>query len=219
MEQLLQEPDDSYSLVSYYPKAISSHLLQKMKTYCANTPDYQGGTTNFGTDVPRLQKWYQEDLGYFSDRWRQRHARWEAFPYDSVLHEIQNEIKQLTDKYLHQYPQFQTKPFNSCLLNYYLNETNSIRAHSDDEPTFGHHPTVAITSVGTTRDIVFQRKVPGSAGRPDKRYTPFRISLEEGSLLLMAGSTQTYYLHEIPKETVPCGPRHSMTFRHYQCSN
>lgn len=221
MEQLLDEADNSYSLVGYYPNLIDPTLLHRIKDYCETTPDYQGGSTNFGTDVPRLQKWFQEGLGYFSNRWHKKLARWNAFPYDKDLLEIQAQVQHLTDQTLSKFNKFQTQTFNSCLLNYYRNHLDSIRAHSDDEPTFGQHPTVAVVSVGDTRTIQFTRKVPGSSIKPDRNQSDRNLSvhLEEGSLLLMAGSTQDYYIHEIPKQEIECGSRHSLTFRQYHHLN
>jgi alkylated DNA repair dioxygenase AlkB len=216
-QQLLQESDSSYSLVGYYPNLIDSVLLQQIKDYCETTPDYRGGSTNFGTEVPRLQKWFQEGLGYFSSRWHKKYPRWTAFPYDKDLLEIQARVQSLTDQMLSQFNKFQTQTFNSCLLNYYRNHLDSIRAHSDDEPTFGRHPIVAVVSVGDTRTIKFARKVHGSGIKLDRNQSDldFGINLEEGSLLLMAGSTQEYYIHEIPKQEMKCSGRHSLTFRRY----
>jgi alkylated DNA repair dioxygenase AlkB len=217
MEQLVHENDNSHSLIGYYPNVISPNLLQRIREYCVTTPNYQGGITNFGTQVPRLQKWYQEDEGYFSNRWHKKHSRWEAFPYDHELQVIQHQIQALTEQTLGKYHQFQPHVFNSCLLNYYRDHQDSIRAHSDDEPTFGRHPTVAVISVGATRTIQFTRKVPGTGIKPDptQRDLSVTIPLTEGSLLLMAGSTQDYYIHEIPKQANTCGSRHSLTFRQY----
>jgi alkylated DNA repair dioxygenase AlkB len=217
MQQLLQESDSSYSLVGYYPNLIGPILLQRIKYYCETTPNYQGGSTNFGTEVPRLQKWFQEGLGYFSNRWHKRYPRWIAFPYDKDLLEIQVQVQSLTDQKLSQLNKFQTQTFNSCLLNYYRNHLDSIKAHSDDEPTFGQHPIVAVVSVGDTRTIQFTRKVVGSSIKPDRNQSDLNLSiqLEEGSLLIMAGSTQDHYIHEIPKQEIECSGRHSLTFRRY----
>ena len=40
-----------------------------------------------------------------------------------------------------------------------------------------------------------------------------KIKLEKGSLLLMKGSTQHFYKHQIPKTTTVIGPRINLTFR------
>lgn len=220
MEQLLLESDQSYSLIGYYPDIIEPELCQRIKTYCQTTPDYQSGSSNSSGSqwTPRLQKWIQEDLGYFSDRWDQRFPRWEAFGYDSELHYIQHQIQTKTQKILDPHHKFATHTFNSCLLNYYRDHRDSIRDHSDDEPTFGNNPTVAVVSIGSTRTINFTRKLPGYREiKPNTAEIHHNVSiqLQEGSLLLMAGSVQEKYSHAIPKQLQECGPRYSLTFRQY----
>ena len=39
------------------------------------------------------------------------------------------------------------------------------------------------------------------------------IILEHGSLLLMQGTTQHFWKHQIPKTSKPVGPRINLTFR------
>jgi alkylated DNA repair dioxygenase AlkB len=40
-----------------------------------------------------------------------------------------------------------------------------------------------------------------------------RLHLTHGSFLLMRGPTQIYWLHQVPKQTQPVGPRINLTFR------
>ena len=217
MEHLVQESDQSYSMIGYYPDLIKPELLTHIKQYCETTPNYQGGHTNYGTEIPRLQKWYQQQGGYFSNRWHQRHPRWEAFPYDPSLMDIQSQVQTLVNQILTKHPHFDPHTFNSCLLNKYRHHQDSIREHSDDEPTFGLNPTVAVVSLGATRTIHFTRRLPGPTIRADPKATHQNLSLPlaDGSLLVMAGSVQKYYSHAIPKQLEPCGCRHSLTFRQY----
>ena len=95
--------------------------------------------------------------------------------------------------------------FNSVLLNYYRNERDSVSWHSDDEPELGKNPTIGSVSFGDVR--TFQLK--------HKTDTSLKISrdLPDGSYLQMAGSTQHYWLHQIPKRTRKIGPRINLTFR------
>ena len=41
----------------------------------------------------------------------------------------------------------------------------------------------------------------------------YEVFLQNGSLLLMSGSTQHHWLHEIPRTAKPIGPRINLTFR------
>lgn len=96
--------------------------------------------------------------------------------------------------------------FNSVLLNLYRNEHDSVGWHSDNEAEFGDKPMIASLSLGQTRIFKLRHK---------RRKEQKRIALEltDGSLLLMAGTTQKYWQHAIEKERHPCGPRINLTFR------
>jgi alkylated DNA repair dioxygenase AlkB len=94
--------------------------------------------------------------------------------------------------------------FNSVLLNYYRNERDSMGMHSDDEPELGAEPAIASLSFGATRRFILKHKT---------KKTTVRLDLTCGSLLLMAGATQTHWLHGINKQTRAAGPRINLTFR------
>jgi alkylated DNA repair dioxygenase AlkB len=98
------------------------------------------------------------------------------------------------------------RSFNSVLLNYYRDGRDSVGMHSDDESELGTNPCIASLSLGETRTMVFKPRI-----RNGQR--PVRIALESGSLLVMAGPTQSHWLHGVDKETRPCGPRVNLTFR------
>lgn len=95
--------------------------------------------------------------------------------------------------------------FNSVLLNYYRNEQDSVSWHSDDEPELGTNPVIASVSFGATRTFQFKHK--------EKAELRQKIELTDGSLLLMRGTTQHFWRHQIPKTKTPCGPRINLTFR------
>jgi len=95
--------------------------------------------------------------------------------------------------------------FNSALLNFYRNESDSIGWHSDNEPELGINPVIASLSFGGNR--VFQFK--------HKEYLREQVSqnLQSGSLLLMRGNTQTNWLHRLSKSRKYYEPRINITFR------
>jgi alkylated DNA repair dioxygenase AlkB len=95
--------------------------------------------------------------------------------------------------------------FNSVLLNLYRGERDSVAWHSDDEPELGHNPVIGSVSFGATRRFQFKHK-------RDKALRQ-QIDLPHGSYLLMRGPTQHSWLHQVPKETKPRGPRINLTFR------
>lgn len=96
--------------------------------------------------------------------------------------------------------------FNSVLLNLYRNGKDSVAWHSDDEPELGENPIIASVSFGETRKFSL---------KPRDKNNPIRhhMMLNHGSLLLMKGETQKYWLHQIPKTTKSVKPRINLTFR------
>lgn len=94
--------------------------------------------------------------------------------------------------------------FNSVLANWYRHGQDSMSLHADDEPELGPNPTIASVTLGEPRPFVFKHKETG------KRYTQV---LEHGSLLVMAGATQSHYVHGIAKTQKPIDGRINLTFR------
>lgn len=95
--------------------------------------------------------------------------------------------------------------FTTVLLNQYRDGKDSNGWHADNEKELGHNPIIASLSFGAER--VFQLKHNSIA---DAKKS---ITLEHGSLLLMKGSTQHFWKHQIPKTTKPIGTRINLTFR------
>ena len=98
--------------------------------------------------------------------------------------------------------------FNSVLLNYYRHGADSVAWHSDDEPELGKTPIIGSVSFGAAR--VFQMK---HKYQPHLRHS---LHLLHGSLLIMQGETQTYWLHQLPKRRDLLHPRINLTFRNGQ---
>ena len=95
--------------------------------------------------------------------------------------------------------------FTSVLLNSYRNGKDSNGWHADNEKELGLNPIIASLSFGTER--VFQLKHNSIIGLKQN------ILLEHGSLLLMKGTTQHFWKHQIPKTSKNIGPRINLTFR------
>ena len=94
--------------------------------------------------------------------------------------------------------------FNSVLLNYYRNERDSMGMHSDDEPELGPEPAIASLSLGASRRLILRHK---------HTKQTLKLDLPSGSVLLMRGKTQHFWLHGINKSARPIGPRLNLTFR------
>jgi alkylated DNA repair dioxygenase AlkB len=98
--------------------------------------------------------------------------------------------------------------FNSVLANLYRDGQDSMGWHSDDEPELGPQPVIASVSLGAERRFRLRRKPTGG-----ERATPLALPLAHGSLLCMAGDTQRYYQHALPKVPGMGGARINLTFR------
>lgn len=94
--------------------------------------------------------------------------------------------------------------FNSCLLNLYHDGNEGMGWHSDDEKSLVSDSSIASISLGAEREFRFKHK------RSDHKAA---ILLASGSLLVMRGSTQTHWLHSIPKTKKITTPRINLTFR------
>lgn len=92
---------------------------------------------------------------------------------------------------------------NAVLLNWYRDGRDSISAHSDDEADMVPEAPIVCLSLGAARTLVFRHK-------RDKRTV--KVTLTNGSVLVMQGSCQRDWTHAIPKETSG-GDRISLTFR------
>jgi len=98
--------------------------------------------------------------------------------------------------------------YNSCLLNLYHNGNEGLGWHSDDEESLGKNNNIASLSLGAERKFLFKHKLTKQT---------VSILLEHGSLLVMKGSTQSNWLHSLPKSKKISQPRINLTFRSIMC--
>ena len=140
---------------------------------------------------PRLTAWYggKESIYSYSG------ITMEPQPWNQTLLNLKTRIESLVGQH-----------FNSVLLNYYRDHQDSMGMHSDDEPELGKHPVIASLSLGEERTLLLRHKYR-------KDLNTIKLPLTSGSLLVMKGSTQSYWKHGINKLKHPCGPRVNLTFR------
>ena len=94
--------------------------------------------------------------------------------------------------------------YNSCLLNLYPNGETGMAWHADDEPELKPMGTIASLSLGAERKFVFKHK---------STHEKIELFLENGSLLLMKGQTQQFWLHSLPISKKVKTERINLTFR------
>ena len=139
---------------------------------------------------PRLTALYgNEGLSYsYSNIKMQPH------PWNLLLQKIKSEVEKVAET-----------TFSTVLLNKYRDGKDSNGWHADNEKELGLNPIIASVSFGAER--VFQLK--HNFDKDQKQS----IILQHGSLLLMKGTTQHFWKHQIPKTAKPIGPRINLTFR------
>lgn len=94
--------------------------------------------------------------------------------------------------------------YNSCLLNLYHSGEEGMAWHSDGEPDLKKDGAIASMSFGAERKFAFKHKQSGEK---------IELLLEHGSLLVMKGKTQTYWLHRLPPTIKINTARINLTFR------
>lgn len=134
---------------------------------------------------PRMIAWYGE----------QEEAGESALPWTPELQELRRRVEKETGL-----------QFNAVLLNLYRDGNDSVAWHSDKEHKIGRNPNIASLTFGQTRPFRFRHK-------SDKTIGQVEIPLHHGTLLLMSGTTNTFWEHHIPKSAKKMLPRINLTFR------
>ncbi len=178
--------------VEYWPELYSpEHGMALYRELLDDIHWQQDRVTVYGKQhlAPRLSRWFGEpwmDYSYSNQTMK-------ASPMTSLIKEIQLKVEQHSGE-----------RFNSVLANYYRDGADSNGWHSDDEPELGHNPVIASLSFGAPRDFHLRHK-----RNKDLKH---KMTLENGSLLVMRGSTQRCWQHHIPKRAHAQG-RVNLTFR------
>ena len=120
--------------------------------------------------------------------------RMQPHPWNLLLQKVKSHVENVAET-----------NFTTVLLNYYRDGKDSNGWHADNEKELGSNPVIASLSFGAER--VFQLK--HNTLKDQKK----NIVLEHGSLLIMKGTTQHFWKHQIPKTSKPIGPRINLTFR------
>ena len=108
--------------------------------------------------------------------------------------------------------------FNYILMSLYRDGNDSIRAHRDTHLSFGPNPVIIGLSIGESRILRVRRlhnpNVFKSLKVEKSSDENIDFVLEENSIFVMAGYSQIYFSHEIPKMEDK-GTRYSLTFREF----
>ena len=178
-----------FYLPRFLDASASAVLFQHLMV---ETPWQHDSITVFGKThpQPRLTAFYAaDDLSYSYSN-----LTLKTFPWTEKLLNLKNKIEKIADA-----------EFNCVLLNLYRDGKDSNGWHADNEKELGINPVIASLTLGSER--YFHLKHIHDADQKCK------IKLENGSLLVMKGSTQHFYKHQIPKTAQEIGPRINLTFR------
>jgi alkylated DNA repair dioxygenase AlkB len=196
-QSLISLPDAELLFIEhFYTPSVSDAFLAELTTELAWQQDE---ITMFGKKIlePRLTAWYG-DAGkiYTYSGKTQTPLTWQA----GLL-----TIKENAEKAIAEHLKTAVR-FNSVLCNYYRNGQDSMGFHADNEKELGKNPTIASVNFGETRRFIFRRR--------DDKNVKYELALNHGSLLVMSGAMQHYWVHAVPKEPKRTKPRINLTFRH-----
>ena len=150
----------------------------------------------FGKQVmqPRLTAWHGDPAA----RYQYSGLALEPNPWTPALQRLREQVEAATGT-----------RFYSVLLNLYRSGQDSMGWHADNEPELGPAPVIASVSLGDTRRFRLKPRDPART-----LHAPVSLELSAGSLLVMRGYTQHYWLHAVPKTARRAGPRLNLTFRY-----
>jgi alkylated DNA repair dioxygenase AlkB len=196
MNSLFPEEKITFNLtdaeIEYYPDFFSlvkaNELFLKLQN---EIPWQQDSITVYGKNhlQPRLTALYGNEgkpYGY-SNIIMQPH------PWTPLIIYIKEEVEKICNE-----------NFSTVLLNNYRNGQDSNGWHADNEKELGRNPVIASVSFGAERVLQLKHNT---------LELKQNIVLQNGSLLIMRGTTQHFWKHQIPKTKKEIDPRINLTFR------
>jgi alkylated DNA repair dioxygenase AlkB len=181
------------AVIRYYPDFISPKQADDLyKKVYKETPWRNDPITIFGKTYPqpRLTSLH----GHTTDPYGYSGIMMQPNPMSAPLLEIEEKIQEYTDT-----------AFTTVLVNLYRDGKDSNGWHADNEPELGKNPVIASVSLGGSRFFHLRHNTDKSQ--------KLKLELAHGSLLLMEGSTQHFWKHQIAKTARMVAPRINLTFR------
>ncbi len=177
----------------YYPSFLKSIEADSFYTILKDSTAWQhDNITVYGKTYkqPRLTALY----GDTSTPYSYSNITMYPKPYTDALKQLKFKIEDHTKVI-----------FNTVLLNYYRDGNDSNGWHADNEKELGDNPIIASISLGEERPFHFKHR-----SLKNERH---KLILKHGSLLVMAGEMQHFWLHQIAKTKRSIGGRINLTFR------
>ena len=178
--------------VNYYGKVFSKEKSDFYYDYLFNQIPWENDEAMiFGKLILTKRKvaWFGEKPFEYTYSKRTKYAKF----WTSELLELKQKCEEVTGE-----------TYNSCLLNLYHDGSEGMAYHSDAEKDLKKHGAIASLTFGAERKFLFKHKTTKEK---------VEIFLENGSLLVMKGTTQDHWLHRLPPTTKVKTPRVNLTFR------
>ncbi len=179
-------------VVNYYGKVLADEACRTYFASLLQTISWRHDqSVIYGKTITTKRKvaWYG-DKGYL---YTYSKTTKKALPWTKELFKL----KQLVE---HQ----SNETYNSCLLNLYQDGDEGMSWHSDAEIDLKKDGAIASLSLGSERRFLFKHR------QSKEKVT---LVLEPGSLMVMKATTQTHWLHSLPKSKKVTEPRINLTFR------
>jgi len=181
--------------VLYYGKIFSNHKASEYLESLLNKIEWKHDeAVIFGKHIvtKRMVAWYGDNEYEYT----YSNITKKALLWTPELLELKRIVEEKTGE-----------QFNSCLLNLYHDGNEGMAWHSDAEKDLKLNGAIASLSFGAERKFAFKHK--------ESKET-ISLDLEHGSLLLMRGTTQTFWLHRLPPTKKIKTARVNLTFRFIQ---
>lgn len=173
-------------LLRYEEAFLPANLADRYFTELRDTSAWEQKPGVFGHMQPRLTASYGDDgVTYIYSGTTNT-----ALPWTPTLLEIKRKVEAVQGQY------------NYCLLNRYRSGADSVGMHADNEPGMGN--VIGSLSLGATRTFRIKHN-------KSKESKSFQVG--NGTLIIMAGTMQQFWKHEVPKTTDTIGDRINLTFR------
>jgi alkylated DNA repair dioxygenase AlkB len=183
-------PDADILYVSrFFSEMEADNLFQKL---LHETPWQQDRIKVYGKEFaqPRLTCLY----GNEGKCYQYSNIKMQPHPWNATLLYLKEKVEM-----------FSKHEFTTVLMNLYRDGKDSNGWHADNEKELGKNPVIASLSLGAKRDFHLKHD--------ELKNEKIKITLEHGSLLVMQGTTQHFWKHQIPKTLKPISPRINLTFR------
>lgn len=180
-------PDADVMLIdNFFSKEESDNFYDKLLTA---TPwrEYEMPMYDKIVTAPRMISWHQDK--------EKNIPSGNAPEFTADLNKIRERVETETNL-----------KFNAVLLNLYRNGSDSVSWHSDKIERSGSNPIIASVTFGETRMFRLRHKFMKEVPQVD-------IPLYHGSFLIMAGKTNSFWEHAVPKTSKEALPRINLTFR------